>query len=871
MLSQNFAGRCCVAASILVIATLSSDLVAAQAHEKPLELSRSVRPWEFLGTVGTRAALFGKENGPFEAWVYPLKILRHFQLHFLIDGRVFPAEALARTLIVHPESNTIIYTGDTFSVRETLFIPVHEPAAVISLEIETTQPLEIEAEFERDFQLEWPGAMGGTTEDWDADLRAFSFGEEQKRFEALVGSPSATDVHEEFSDNYSSSARDSFRLGVTNKGKETRIIVMAASLKDRSDAVATYRKVSETYRDLLQDSRAYYENYLQQTVGLSLPDKTLEQAYDWARISVIQGLVQNPFLGTGLIAGYNASGDDQRPGFAWFFGRDALWTALSLDSAGDFTTTRTALEFLSQYQRADGKIPHEISQSASLVPWFDKFPYAFASADATPLFIIAINDYVTQSGDVAFAQEKWDNLWRAYQFLRSTYDAQGLPQNFGVGHGWVEGGPLLPVNTELYQSTLGTEALRALSGLAHLLGKEDVSKALDQAFARQKALLNQVFWSSEKGIYAFALDRNNARVDMPSVLATVPMWFGLLDADKADSMINQIAAPEHQSDWGMRILSSQDPKYDPGGYHFGVVWPLFTGWASVGEYQYHRALPAYSNLMTNALLTFDGALGHVTEVLSGNYYQDLSSSTPDQTWSAAMVVSPLLRGLFGMRSNAATRHLVFAPHVPAGWAWLTMTNVKVGIAALDLSYRKTPDSITLQVKRAGTGDCVLEFSPALSLRAEVVEARLNGRPLPFHVDANPVDQHVTLELPISGASSTLVIRVRNDFGLSQPVALPPLGSPSIGLRIVSQSWSSSHDTLTLDVAGAAGAEYELLAWNAGQLVAVDGAQIEKRDAAAATMRIQIPINATEPYPRSRIVLHFFSNRIRVGGKYPKQQ
>jgi hypothetical protein len=43
---------------------------------EPLELSRAVRPWEFLPIVGTRSALFGNEAGRMEAWVYPLKLLR---------------------------------------------------------------------------------------------------------------------------------------------------------------------------------------------------------------------------------------------------------------------------------------------------------------------------------------------------------------------------------------------------------------------------------------------------------------------------------------------------------------------------------------------------------------------------------------------------------------------------------------------------------------------------------------------------------------------------------------------------------------------------------------------------------------------------
>jgi hypothetical protein len=289
------------------------------------------------------------------------------------------------------------------------------------------------------------------------------------------------------------------------------------------------------------------------------------------------------------------------------------------------------------------------------------------------------------------------------------------------------------------------------------------------------------------------------------------------------------------------------------------VWPLFTGWASVGEYRYHQALPAYSNLMANALLTFDGALGHVTEVLSGSYYQELSTSTPHQTWSAAMVISPLLRGLFGMQPDAERRHLVLAPHVPADWTSFTMTHVKIGPVALDLKYQRTVDGITLQVQRTGSGDCVLEFSPAISLLAEVLEVRLNGRTLAFHVHTNSVDQHVTAEFPISAESNTLLIRVRNDFGLSQPVTLPPLGGPSRGLRILSQAWSASHDSLTLEVAGAAGADYELSACNAEQLVSVDGAEITKRDSGAATIRFRAA-DTSQPYPRSRITFHFSNKR-----------
>jgi glycogen debranching enzyme len=835
---------------------LCSVATAGQSGQT-LVLSRPIRSWECVSAVGTRAGIFGNEQGTLEAWVYPLKILRDFHLRFHVAGVALPAESLARTLIVHPESSTIVYSGDTFSVRETLFVPVHESGAIIALEVDTAERLEIEAVFDRDFQMEWPATLAGAGQEWDPTLRAFRFGEESGKFEALVGSPTAVKGSEEYSTNYFSSQQDSILLGATRKGSETKLIVIAAGSEGQPALAKLYDHLAKDYSELLQSSAAYYRDYLDRTVSLKLPDEQLETVYDWAKVSMLQGVVQNPFLGEGLVAGFNTSGNDYRPGFAWFFGRDAEWTSLALDAEGDFPTARNALEFLSKYQRADGKVPHEVAQSASFIDWFKSTPYAYASADATPLFIIAVNDYVTHSGDIAFAQQKWDNLWRAYEFLRSTNDAQGLAQNSGVGTGWIEGGPLYPVRTELYQASLGVEATGALSHLTHLLGKEDLAKELAETFQRQKPVLDKTFWSAEKKIYAYALDAAGKRVDVASVLAAVPMWFEQLNGEQAQSMIDELSRPDHQTDWGMRILSSQDPRYNPGGYHNGTVWPLFTGWASIGEYRYHRPFSAYSNLRANALLTLNGSLGHTAEVLSGDYFQTLATGTPHQTWSAAMVVNPLLSGLLGLQVDATSCQLNFAPHIPADWTSFSVNNVRLGTVALNLNYQRTPDSIRLEVRSTGAGRCSVQFSPATSLRAQVTSARLNGSALPFQIEANSSDQHITVNVPIEGDKNTIEIQMKNNFELSETPTLPALGDASRGLRVLSESWSTKRDTLTLLLSGASGERYELFAWNADQISSIEGAELEKK-AGTARVRVQLPASAPRAPgidPRVTVIFH----------------
>jgi hypothetical protein len=212
--------------------------------------------------------LFGNETGRFEAWVYPLKIFRDFHLTFHVGDRALPAESLARTLTVRPESASILYAGDSFRVRETLCVPLDEPGAVIVLEVETEEPLEIEAGFTGDFQLEWPAALGGTYVDWDAKDHAFVFGteEEAHKFAAFVGSPTGSDSHLAYQTNYSATEENSFRLGVTQKGKETKALVIAASVNGSNEAAKTYHHLLATYPDALRS--------LLSTIAIILPRRS---------------------------------------------------------------------------------------------------------------------------------------------------------------------------------------------------------------------------------------------------------------------------------------------------------------------------------------------------------------------------------------------------------------------------------------------------------------------------------------------------------------------------------------------------------------------------------------------------------------------
>jgi hypothetical protein len=187
---------------------------------------------------------------------------------------------------------------------------------------------------------------------------------------------------------------------------------------------------------LYAESEDYYRHFFDTRLSAETPDHRFDDALRWAAIAIDQGRVR---LGdeTGLVAGYDESGDSARPGFGWFFGRDALWTSYAINGYGDFELTRQALEFLIRRQRSDGKIMHQYSQTGGLVDWKTR-PYFYAAADSTSLFVMAMEDYVNVSGDIDLLQANWDAVRRAWGFTRAhDSDGDGIYENT-EGTGWVE-------------------------------------------------------------------------------------------------------------------------------------------------------------------------------------------------------------------------------------------------------------------------------------------------------------------------------------------------------------------------------------------------------------------------------------------------
>src|SRR5271156_5114110 len=372
---------------------------------------------------------------------------------------------------------------------------------------------------------------------------------------------------------------------------------------------------------------------------------------------------------------------------------------------------------------------------------------------------MASEDYLKISGDTQFIQANWGAIQKTWTFETShDSDGDGIYENT-EGSGWVESWPPGMPHQEIYLAALDQQASTAMAALSRATGHADIA---DQAAARASkigATIEKEYLLPGGGFYAFSRNADGSTDSSPTIFPSVASWDGTYRLQHAEPMFDRWAAPEFSTDWGTRDLSPAVSFFDPISYHQGSVWPLYTGWVAVSEYRNGRSLSAYAHLMQNADLTWAQDPGAVTELLSGQFFAPLGRSTSHQLWSSAMVISPVIRGLFGLEWDVAANKLTVTPSLPAEWDRATLRRVPLGGGRVDL-----------EMTRAGSELLVRATGSSVVLGSHTPGAKFLGGVLRIPL------------LPV-------------EVGLSH--ALPEPGSTTQQMKVIDQQYSSGALTLTL--------------------------------------------------------------------------
>ena len=803
----------------------------------PIGLGGDVRPQQYLGVVGPRSAWLGTETGEAELWVHPFKLVSGFRLDFRIPDYTDPVRGadVARRIDVRPELTTITYSHATFTVRQHILAPLDQPGLLVLLDVDSIHPLEIIASFRNVFQYAWPGAFGGQYASWNAERKAFVLSESLRKRNGYLGSPWATTA----SNHPAHALPDApsvFRIPVDAERAKREFIPIAvvAGTMERDELFATYQGLIANAATLYRERVEHATRLRDATVSIDSPDDRLDLSFEWAKVNLDEQRVCNPDLGCGPVAGWAASGQSLRPGFGWFFGGDAAINSLAMTSAGMHGLVAEGLRFFAKYQRADGKITHEISQSAGQVPWFSDFPYTYYHADTTPYWIAAAWQHWRATGDDALVAELWPSLQKAWTWcLANDTDGDGIIENTTGGLGAIEVGEIgESIHQDVYLAAVWILAIDAMREMAAARGDAARAGEAEGLAVRARRTLNEKYWIASAQHHAFGILRSGKTNDALSVWPATAAAFGEFDPVRGNRTMAALASHRVTADWGARMLADDHPLYEPLHYNMGAVWPFVTGFVALGHYRYERPWAGYPLVDALSQLTFDFARGRHAELLSGAFYRPLDTAVPHQFFATSMLATPILRGIVGWEANAPKRAARLAPQLPPSWGAFDVKRLGVGGARLDVAFRQVTHTLVATLS-ASNGPITIDYVPQVPVGATEVSS--------FTTPGNRKSARNVTALVVGDTPVVVTTTWRGGYAIEPPTTDLAIGQRSSGLRVLDVV--AEGRAVRVDVEGVAGTTAGLGVHGA-EPAAVSGAEQVTWRGNRGTVRVALPASAS---------------------------
>ena len=383
-------------------------------------------------------------------------------------------------------------------------------------------------------------------------------------------------------------------------------------------------------------------------------------------------------------------------GLPWFmtvFGRDSLITSYQ---ALPFTPelAETTLRVLAARQATEvdafrdaepGKILHEIRFGE--LTHFGERPHSpyFGTADATPLFLVLLDEYERWTGDADLVRELEPAARAALRWIDEDGDLDGdgyveyERRNKETGlenqcwkdswdsirfaDGTVATGPIATCEIQGYVYDAKLRMARLAREVWH---DSQLADRLGRDAAALKERFNQDFWLVERECYAEALDGEKRPVDSITSNIGHLLWSGIVDPDKADAVARHLMSDALFSGWGIRTMAEGEGGYNPIRYHNGTVWPHDNSLIAHGlaRYGYREEATRVALAILEAATYFRYRL---PEVFAGyrrrrtSFPVEYPTASSPQAWATGTPLL-LLRVLLGLEPEGD--ELLVDPYLP---------------------------------------------------------------------------------------------------------------------------------------------------------------------------------------------------------------
>ena len=431
-------------------------------------------------------------------------------------------------------------------------------------------------------------------------------------------------------------------------------------------------------------------------------------------------------------------------GLPWFvalFGRDTLIVSLQTMIVYPEFAAGT-LEVLGQYQatkRDDyrdaepGKILHELRYGElahfKLIP---HTPY-YGTADATPLYLIALHSAWRATGDRTLIERHLPNAEACLTWIDKYGDRDGdgfqeYQTRSTAGYenmAWKDSGDsVMYPDGELVR---GPKALCELQGYVYdawlrmaeiydEIGNKRRANALRKKAAVLFKRFNKDFWDEKSGFYAYALDGDKKKV--LSVASNVGhcLWSGIIAPERAALVVKRLMQKDMWSGWGIRTLSSNHPSFNPYNYQTGAVWPHDNSLIAMGMRRYGFAAEAAMVARDVSGAASHFLLNQLPELYAGLQrdptsfpVQYLGANVP-QAWAAGTPFM-LLQAMLGLQQDAPRGKLYVDPALPDWLPDITLTDLRLGRRRFDIRFWRNGKDTLFEVTK-GKRDAIERMSIA---------------------------------------------------------------------------------------------------------------------------------------------------------------
>ena len=361
-------------------------------------------------------------------------------------------------------------------------------------------------------------------------------------------------------------------------------------------------------------------------------------------------------------------------GLPWFmslFGRDSIITSLqALPYQPELA--RTTLRTLAARQgtsvddfrdQEPGKILHEL-RFGELTETGERphSPY-YGTADATPLYLVLLDEYERWSGDTDLVRELEGNARAALDWIDRYGDLDGdgyveyqtrNPQTGLVNQCWKDSwNSILFADGRLAQPPIATseiqgyvyDAKRRAARLARTVWDDEaLAERLVEEADELRRRFHEDFWIPDRAFFALALDGSKRQVDSLTSNIGHLLWSGILRDEHADAVVRHLMGDALYSGWGVRTMAVGDAGYNPIEYHNGTVWPHDNSLIAAGlrRYGYRAEAARIASAIVRASAYFEYRLPEVFAGCSAETTYapvEYPTASRPQAWAAG---APLL-------------------------------------------------------------------------------------------------------------------------------------------------------------------------------------------------------------------------------------